>query len=683
MIPHTTSVRSLTFTWPAAMILSMKSGNVVEFIDRQKIICAIVLEVKKQRLRLLTENDREVNLSARRLLHKCEMRLDLSMGRHKVVDALKEIVNRRKELTSHIDLKGLWEVLNTEQEWIDLGTMTEFCFPDNPTNDNESAVVRAFFNNRLYFRFDHDRFFPNSEEQVERKAAQEKEAARRNQIIEEGGVWLKSVLNDSNPSLPDDKLEIATILKSLYIFEKECKQYDLGKAIIARAGIDPEEGIFKVLVRLGVFDKNENIDLYRYGISTSFSDNVMERTTELVSSTQAVVADNKRKDLTMLSLMTIDGQATLDFDDAISIEANGDHYRLGVHIIDVGHFLKKGDIIDQEAIARGSSIYMPDQKIPMLPSFLAEDLCSLKVGELRPAISIMVNLSQSCEIIDYEIIPSLIKVAHRLTYYDVNIIADDDKGIIILRDIAEKFRQDRMASGAVQITLPDINVWIDGDGEAAVSRINRESPGRMLVSEIMIMANWLMAKFLAEHNMPAIFRSQTAPRERLYKGNEGTLFKNWMQRRLLNRFVLRHEPEHHSGLGLNAYVTATSPIRKYFDLATQRQIRAVLGLEEPSTPEEIDNMIQLLEQPMGCVTKIQYNRNKYWLLKYLEKRIGQKEEAVVLSKKRTGFQILLKEYLIECDLSLPNGFDLKPEDLVQVKIQHVNARRDVVSVFMG
>jgi exoribonuclease-2 len=295
----------------------------------------------------------------------------------------------------------------------------------------------------------------------------------------------------------------------------------------------------------------------------------------------------------------------------------------------------------------------------------------------------MVNLSQSCEIIDYEIIPSLIKVAHQLTYYDVNSIADDDKGIIILRDIAKKFRQDRMASGAVQITLPDINVWIDGDGEVAVSRINRESPGRMLVSEIMIMANWLMARFLAENNMPAIFRSQTSPRERLFKGDEGTLFKNWMQRRLLSRFVLSNEPEHHSGLGLNAYVTATSPIRKYFDLATQRQIRAVLGLEEPSTPEEMDNMIQLLEQPMGSVAKIQYNRNRYWLLKYLERRIGQKEEAVVLHKKRTGYQILLKEYLIECDLPLPSGIDLKPEDLIQIKIQHVNARRDVLSVFMG
>ena len=146
-----------------------------------------------------------------------------------------------------------------------------------------------------------------------------------------------------------------------------------------------------------------------------------------------------------------------------------------------------------------------------------------------------------------------------------------------------------MSAGAIQITLPDIHIWIADDGEITVSRINRESPGRMLVSEIMIMANWLMAKFLAKHNVPAIYRSQTSPRERLYKGNNGTLFQNCMQRKHLSRFILNTVPEHHTGLGLNAYVTATSPIRKYYDLATQRQIRAVLGLEAPSTPEEIDN----------------------------------------------------------------------------------------------
>ena len=277
----------------------------------------------------------------------------------------------------------------------------------------------------------------------------------------------------------------------------------------------------------------------------------------------------------------------------------------------------------------------------------------------------------------------MINVSKQLTYFDVNIIADENKNIITLRNIAEKFRQNRMDAGAVQITVPDINVWLGDDGEIAVSKINRESPGRMLVSEIMIMANWLKAKFLAKHQLPAIFRAQTAPRERLYKGNKGTLFQNWMQRKLLSRFFLTPDPENHSGLGLNAYVTATSPIRKYFDLATQRQIRAVFGLETPYTVEEVDHIIQSLEEPMSYVAKIQYNRHRYWLLKYLEKHIGQKEEAIVLYKKRNNYQILLTEYLIECELPLSSGISLKPEDLIQVTIQHANARKEVVSVFMG
>ncbi len=197
------------------------------------------------------------------------------------------------------------------------------------------------------------------------------------------------------------------------------------------------------------------------------------------------------------------------------------------------------------------------------------------------------------------------------------------------------------------------------------------------------MANWLMAKFLVKHNTPAIFRSQTAPRERLYKGNEGSLFQNCMQRKRLSRFILNTVPEHHTGLGLNAYVTATSPIRKYYDLVTQRQIRAVLGLEAPSTPKEIDNIIQLLEQPMSYVSRLQLTRHRYWLLKYLEKRIGQKEDAVVLYKKRNNYQILITEYMIECDLPLSSGIDLKPEDLIHITIQHADARRNVLSVFMS
>jgi len=668
----------------------MGSGNVVEYIDQQKILCAVVLEVKNQRLRLLTENNREVNLSANRLSHKCKTQIDLSAGRNMMVKSLKEIAGLRKKLINHVDIKGLWEVLNPEQEWIDLATMTEFCFPDNPSCDHESAVIRAFFKNRLYFKFNPDGFFPNSEEQVIRIVSREKEDARKKQIITDGASWIKSVLNDNFPlskSFTEKKTEFVDILKSAYLFEKESKHYDLGKAMLAKAGINDFSRIFQILEKIDVFDKNENIDLYKYNISITFPDQVINEVSDLADRINAApendFSDIKRIDLTKLSLMTIDGQATIDFDDALSIEDRGDHYRLGIHIVDVGNFIPKGSVIDCEAFKRGSSIYMPDRKISMLPPYLAENLCSLKAGELRPAISTMIKLTPAADIIDYEIIPSLVKVKHQLSYYDVNLLAEEDKAIIILRDIAAKYRESRLSSGAVHISLPDINVWLNEDDSITVNKVNRESPGRMLVSELMIMGNWLSARFLADLKIPAIFRTQPDPRERLYKGEEGTLFQNYMQRRYLSRFILNTEPKRHSGLGLDYYVTATSPIRKYFDLVTQRQLRSAFGMEKAYTHEEIDKIIISLKQLMSNVSQIQQRRNRYWILKYLEKRIGQKEEAIVLYKRRDRYNILLPEYMIECDLSVSGSIDLKPKDLIRVTLQYVNARKNSFSVFMG
>lgn len=649
-------------------------------------MCAVVLEVKNQRLRLLTENNREVNLSANRLLHKDKVRLDVTMGRTRIVDSLKAVANRRKALISRVDIKDLWEVLNTEQVWIDLATMTAFCFPDSPCGDHESAVLRAFFDDRLYFKFNLDQFFPNSAEQVERRIAEQNEEARRSRIVEKGGQWLKRLLTSSTPPVevnPSETLEFIDLLKSYYLFEKESKDWALAKTMTAKAGLNGPAGLFAILVKLHVFDEDENIDLLRLEIPEDFSREILDRAQGLVDAYQGIAPNQARTDLTSLPLMTIDGQSTLDFDDALSIERVGDGFRLGIHIVDVGHFVHKGDPLDQEALARGSSIYMPDKKISMLPTSLAEGLCSLKAGEPRPAISTVVNLSASLEILDSDIFPSMVTVKKQQTYYDVNLGSDEDPDVMILLDIAKKFREKRFDGDAVHINVPEINVWLGDDRCITINKVNRESPSRMLVAELMILANWLMARFLADHGMPAIFRSQPEPRERLYKDDEGSLYQNWMQRRFLSRFILGPGPDKHSGLGLDAYVTATSPIRKYSDLANQRQIRALHGLEQPYAAEDIDRLIQLLEMPMSNVARIQYGRHRYWLLKYLEKRIGQKEEAVVLLKRRNDYQILLTEYMLECEMPMSGGLDLKPEDLIQVTIQNVSARKDLLQVSIG
>ena len=661
----------------------MEPGSIVEFIDRQKIICAVVLDVKKLRLRLLTENNREVNISATRLSHKKSVRLDLSMGRDKLVDALKRTASRRKALINDIDIRELWEVLNTEQEWIDLPTMTQFCFPDNSTFDHEAAVIRAFFNDKQYFKFNPDRFFPNPEEQVDKAKTQAKEAERKNKIIEAGGSWLKNILNGKLSSVSKEHADFVAILKSFYLFENDSPHYTIAKAMLEKAGIKNNSSVFQALVKVSEWDENENLDLYRYDIHKTFSSETIEAADEVIRTGPKISIEAERKNLTGLPVMTIDGQATLDFDDALSIQEDNGHYLIGVHIADVGHFIRKGNIIDLEAKARASSIYTPDRKISMIPSSLAEDLCSLKAGQDRPAVSIMARIKSSGEIIDYEIFPSIVQVKQQLTYFDVNLMAGEHREIGILHDIAKKFQQKRLEQGAVQISLPEINIWFDDEGNLNITRTNRESPGRLLVAELMIMANWLMARFLSERGLPAIYRSQSGPRERLYKKNEGTLFQNWSQRKLLSRLVLNPEPEHHSGLGLGVYVTGSSPIRKYFDLATQRQIRSAFGFETPYTREEIQHIIQILGEPMSAVGRVQYQRNRYWLLKYLEGKIGQKEEAIVIAARKNNCTVLLPEYMMESTMPLSMGIELKPQSVIQVTIQHVDARRDLLTVFLS
>jgi len=665
----------------------MELGNIVEYIDRQRILCAVVLEIRNQRLRLLTETNKEVNLSVGRLLHRDNMRIDPAIGRTRMGDTLKAVAHKRKALIPKVVIRELWEVLNSEQQWIDVETMTAFCFPDAPNGDHRSAVVRALFDDRLYFRFNPDRFFPNSEEQVERISAQREAEARRKRIIEGGGEWLRRVWANGVRAAADDAEhgagEYLSVLKSYYLFDKESPDYSLARGMMERAGLDGASDLFPVLVQQGVFAETENIELLRLQVPVEFPPEVQARADVLVARGQIDITGHRRRDLTYLNLFTIDGQSTLDFDDALSLEPTPEGICLGIHIVDVAHFVQKGGPVDLEAQRRGSSIYMADQKISMLPTSLAEGLCSLKAGEIRPAISTMIDLTHGLDILRYRLFPSYVQVKEQRTYFDVNLSADQDQKVMQLRSIARKFRESRLAAGAVHISVPEINLWIGDTGEVNLNRVNRESPGRMLVAEIMIMANWLMARFLAEHRMPAVFRSQPEPRERLYRGEDGTLFQHWMQRRLLNRFVLGHTPEKHSGLGLNAYVTATSPIRKYFDLVTQRQVRAVLGLEEPYSTEDIDAIIQALEPPMSRVTRLQAGRQRYWLLKYLEQRAGQKAEAVVLVRRRNSYQVLLTDYMLDCDLAI-NGFgDLKPEDLVQVTLQKVDARKDVIVLALG
>jgi exoribonuclease-2 len=262
-------------------------------------------------------------------------------------------------------------------------------------------------------------------------------------------------------------------------------------------------------------------------------------------------------------------------------------------------------------------------------------------------------------------------------------MVDQDQELAAIYEVAKKCRQLRLNAGAIQLTLPEMNVWIDSNREISVTQINRESPSRVMVSECMILANWLAGRFFRNHGQSSIYRAQLEPRGRLIDEGSGTLYQNWMQRRLLSRVIIGLEPEPHAGLGLDVYVTLTSPLRKYVDLATQRQLRGLLGLETLHSDEELRFIIQAVEQPMSYITVLQRERLRYWILRHLERHVGQEEEALVLEKRRHRYIVLVTKYMIECSLPLNCGADLKPQDTILVKLDRISARSDTIGVSLA
>jgi exoribonuclease-2 len=200
----------------------------------------------------------------------------------------------------------------------------------------------------------------------------------------------------------------------------------------------------------------------------------------------------------------------------------------------------------------------------------------------------------------------------------------------------------------------------------------------------MIMANHLMAEFLKSNSIPAIFRGQAKPETRHYEGDKGTLLMQFLQRKEMSRVIISTTPEPHCGLGVNSYLTCTSPVRKYFDLVCQRQIKSAFELETPYTTEELDEITARLDNTMSSIGRVQFQRKRYWILKYLEEKRGQKEPAMVISdKKFNNYSIVLLNYMMESKLPATSGMNLKPGDNITVIIQNVNARSDILSVHLS
>lgn len=334
-----------------------------------------------------------------------------------------------------------------------------------------------------------------------------------------------------------------------------------------------------------------------------------------------------RKDLRELFIFTIDPATAKDFDDALSLERVRGKWRLGVHIADVSAFVPTGSALDREAYERGTSVYLPDKVIPMLPEQLSNGLCSLNPDVDRLTFSVFVTLTDEGVIERSTFAPSVIHSRLRLTYEQALAALEapagkalpeygiDKRAAALLQNLgtlAQRLRARRFAEGALRMDIPDVRLQIGSDGRIESVQPVLHDRSHQLVEECMLLANECVCRKLAEHQVAQLHRIHEEPDPEKLEELRGTFYRagfdhgQLTDRHNLNRLlaaieklpqaqawytaVLRSfkramystEQRGHYGLGKEFYAHFTSPIRRYPDLVTHRLLKGLLADQQPA-----------------------------------------------------------------------------------------------------
>jgi exoribonuclease-2 len=661
----------------------MEPGYLVEFFDQRRILCGIILELKGERLHVLAQTNREMTLTRKRVLHACPSRLSPQLPRQQLLNYLEETAHKRENLQASIELEELWELLAQENQALTAPEMADLWFGET-TADQTAALERALLADRFLFKYKEELWVPNPPELVAQLRENFQREQERLREMEAAATWLRAIWDGEKAPEPKSSPHLVEMLRRMAVFGPEAPDYAQGKEYLEKARLAAADAPFLLLVRLGVFQEDENLDLHRLEVPQDFNPADRAEAVRLCRQPPADPYAAQRLNLTSWRCFTIDGERTRDFDDALSLEKTETGWRLGVHIADVSSLVKPHTLLDQEAQERATSIYLPEHRLPMLPEEISEDILSLLADQERPALSFLVSLGPEAEIRDWEIRPSRIRVEERLTYQEVDGLLAQDPQLGALARLTALLKEQRLAQGGYELRLPEVWVAFSPKGELQVTVEDQETPARSLVAEAMVLANWLSARFLAEQGIPAIFRSQPEPREPINRLEPKGLLELYRDRRRLSRVVMDLDPQPHWGLGLEHYTLATSPIRRYLDLVIHRQILAHLcAAPLPYNSEELGQILTVIEPAMRRAGFLKTRRLRYWLLKYLGGQIGQRREALVLEALPHRYRLLFPDIHLEVFLPAAATMKLNPGDLVLVRLDKVNPREDLIKVSLA
>ncbi len=659
----------------------MSEGKIIEYIDQGKLICALCIQDKGQRLHLLTTSNRLVNLSIKRATHISVSRYSTERPREELIHLLKETDARRDALKKDINIKELWELIRDESESYDYKYLAQLCFGEEVTDDHVAALVRALFEDQLFFKMKDGQFLPNQEEKIAAAILQKEEERQKEERLSVGSEWLKRSLSEGASVNSELERSIIDNLIDLALNEREAKEYKFVKELLERAGIKSTSEARNILVRLRIWERDEHVDLIRHNIPQAFSDEQIEQAVLL---NKKAVLHKGYEDLRHLDIFTVDGPDTLDFDDAISIERDGDHMQVGIHITDVSSVIDAGNILDNEALLRASSLYLPGKEIPMFPPELSHDRLSLKRGCERQALSLLVNFDMNGEIFDYRFVPSIICIKRHLTYDHVNNIYETEKDTIFhwLYRLALKRQRYRVEQGgALILSLPELSISIGENDSISIGLVSQETPSRMMIAEMMILYNWLAARFCRDNRLPTIYRAQKEPSEKLGLEDGNYIYYVFRQRRKLQPLTIDVEPQPHSGLGLDSYINVTSPIRRYFDLISQRQMLNFIFSGTPFyNKEELDRVITQVSATLKDLNTVKRNRYSYWITRYLESRPGKPLPAIVLDVLKGRYRVILTDFYITAEIKREKESRLKAGEEIFVRVTKADAWNGILEL---
>ncbi len=650
-------------------------GKIVEYIEQGRFICALSHESADKRLKLINQNGREMKMARNRIVHEQDIPVTCS-SREEALKLLREVDSRREDFAGRIDLEEIWELASEEENDTFSPTfLSELFYGDQADADREAAFIRAVILDRFFFKYKNgvvQVFSPEVVEQLKTQAEREK---AREDFLEESVQGINSLLSGEDYGPWPERERCFQIIRDYYLFGSESENSELARELLKRAGKTRPHDPYYLLIKAGIWQENENLGLLTQELPVEFSEEEYREAAVVPPSAEELLAGG-RLDFRDRSLLTIDGRFTRDFDDALHLEEKDDgNFLVGIHIADVSYFVKPGSHLFDAARKRGTSIYFPESQVPMLPPELSEGVCSLIAGEVRPALSFLVTLDREGNIRDFRLARTVVRVKTRITYSEAENLMDEDRELHVLNQLAEKLQQGRLEKGALIIPVPDVNVIFTEDGRIEVDLAPVDTRSRSLVAEFMVLANTLAAKYLADREIPGLFRSQAPPQERLAGGIATDLFTNFRQRKYLSRGELLLDPKPHSGVGAEYYTTVTSPIRRFLDLLIQHQLVSVLAGKGPffssSDFREFNGDIMASQ---ARANKVSNERKRYWLLRYLtgEVGVGGELEALVLEIQPRRIQVVLTGTLLTGDLPPDQGRHLQQGDLVRVKLAKVN-----------